>query len=204
VVRVHQGPPGEVFAGVEPARFRRHVSILSLVETSTTGAATSSERLIGRKVVEADLGRAFAFECSAGDIHYATWGYRIQLTHGGCRVTEWTENLRPESVLKYGVKISGVEDRPGKIQEMMGTTLARLAAQLGGLPLGRVGGSRRGLGHRVGHSVRHAWGSNAVVSPRLTRSDSAAGHLSVTPGSLKFRFTWCEGGNIGNGGPPLR
>jgi hypothetical protein len=24
--------------------------------------------------------------------------------------TEWTENLRPESVLKYGVKISGVED----------------------------------------------------------------------------------------------
>jgi hypothetical protein len=50
----------------------------------------------------------------------------------GCRVTEWSENLRPESVMKYGVKISGIEDRPGKNQEMMGTTLARLAAQLEG------------------------------------------------------------------------
>jgi hypothetical protein len=28
------------------------------------------------------------------------------------------------------VKISGVEDRPGKNREMMGTTLARFAAQL--------------------------------------------------------------------------
>jgi hypothetical protein len=37
-------------------------------------------------------------------------------------------------VLKYGVKISGVEDRPGKNQEMMGTTLERLAAQLKGRP----------------------------------------------------------------------
>jgi hypothetical protein len=34
-------------------------------------------------------------------------------------------------VLKYGVKISGIEDRPGRNQEMMGT-LARLAAQLEG------------------------------------------------------------------------
>ncbi len=42
------------------------------------------------------------------------------------------DNLRPESVLKYGVKISGVEDRPGKNREMMGTTLERLAAQLEG------------------------------------------------------------------------
>jgi hypothetical protein len=28
------------------------------------------------------------------------------------------------------MKIAGVEDRPGKNREMMGTTLARLAAQL--------------------------------------------------------------------------
>ena len=72
------------------------------------------------------------FECSEGDVHYATWGYRIEPTDGGCLVTEWTENLRPESVLKYGVQISGVEDRPGKNQAMMGTTLERLAAQLEG------------------------------------------------------------------------
>jgi uncharacterized protein YndB with AHSA1/START domain len=82
------------------------------------------------KVIEADPGRAFTFECSVGDVHYATWGYRIRPTAGGCRVTEWTENHRPESVLKYGVKISGIADRSGRNKEMMGTTLARLAAQL--------------------------------------------------------------------------
>jgi hypothetical protein len=48
----------------------------------------------------------------------------------GCRVTEWTENLLLETVLKYGVKISSVEDRPGRNREMIGTTLARLAAHL--------------------------------------------------------------------------
>ncbi len=69
-------------------------------------------------MVEADPGRAFTFECSQGDVHYATWGYRIEPTDGGCRVTEWTENLLPESALMYGVKISGVEDRPGKNREM--------------------------------------------------------------------------------------
>jgi uncharacterized protein YndB with AHSA1/START domain len=82
------------------------------------------------KVVETDPGRAFTFECSAGDVHYSTWGYRIEPTDGGCRVTEWTENLLPETVQEYGMKIAGVEDRSGKNQEMMGTTLARLAAQL--------------------------------------------------------------------------
>jgi uncharacterized protein YndB with AHSA1/START domain len=30
------------------------------------------------KVVEADPGRAFTFECSAGDVHYSTWGYPLQ------------------------------------------------------------------------------------------------------------------------------
>ena len=31
-------------------------------------------------VIEADRGRAFAFECSMFDIHYSTWGYRIEPT----------------------------------------------------------------------------------------------------------------------------
>jgi hypothetical protein len=38
--------------------------------------------------------------------------------------------LLPEPVLKYGVEIAGIEGRPGKNRQMMGTTLARLAAQL--------------------------------------------------------------------------
>jgi uncharacterized protein YndB with AHSA1/START domain len=57
------------------------------------------------KVIEADLGRTFTFACSAGHVHYATWEYRIERTDGGCRVTERTENLLPETVLKYAMKI---------------------------------------------------------------------------------------------------
>src|SRR5581483_11251812 len=48
-------------------------------------------------VIEADPGRAFAFECRMMDFHYSTWGYRIEPTDGGCRVTEWNTDLRPES-----------------------------------------------------------------------------------------------------------
>ena len=40
------------------------------------------------KVIEADPGRAFAFECSMYDFHFSTWGYRIEPTDAGCRVTE--------------------------------------------------------------------------------------------------------------------
>jgi len=53
------------------------------------------------KVIEADPGRAFAFECSMMDFHYSTWGYRIEPTEVGCTVTEWSEDLRPESALEF-------------------------------------------------------------------------------------------------------
>lgn len=80
------------------------------------------------KVVEADPGRAFAFEVSMFDFHYATWGYRIEPTASGCRVTEWSEDLRPESVLELSQQMSGVEDRPGRNRQTMSGTLERLAA----------------------------------------------------------------------------
>jgi len=47
---------------------------------------------------EADPGRAFAFECSMMEFHYSTWGYRFEPTESGCRVTEWSDDLRPEAV----------------------------------------------------------------------------------------------------------
>ncbi|HXB38819.1 MAG TPA: SRPBCC family protein, partial [Acidimicrobiales bacterium] len=53
------------------------------------------------KVIEADPGRAFAFECSMMDFHYSTWGYRIAPTETGCLVTEWNDDLRPESALEF-------------------------------------------------------------------------------------------------------
>lgn len=80
------------------------------------------------KVVEADPGRAFAFECSMMDFHFSTWGYRIEPTATGSRVTEWTEDLRPESVLEYSKQLSGVDDRSRRNHETMTHTLERLAA----------------------------------------------------------------------------
>jgi len=81
-------------------------------------------------VIEADPGRAFAFECSMMGFHYATWGYRIEPTDTGCRVTEWSEDLRPESALELSREISGIDDRTARNRETMSGTLERLAAAL--------------------------------------------------------------------------
>jgi uncharacterized protein YndB with AHSA1/START domain len=82
------------------------------------------------KVIEADPGKAFAFECSMFDFHYSTWGYRIEPTDAGSRVTEWNEDLRPESAMEMSQQMSGVADRTARNREMMSTTLDRLAAAL--------------------------------------------------------------------------
>jgi uncharacterized protein YndB with AHSA1/START domain len=82
------------------------------------------------KVIEADPGRAFAFECSMMDFHYSTWGYRIEPTDSGSRVTEWSEDLRPESVLEFSRQTSGVDDRTEQNRRNMSLTLARLARTL--------------------------------------------------------------------------
>jgi uncharacterized protein YndB with AHSA1/START domain len=84
------------------------------------------------RVVEAEPGRAFAFECSMFDFHYSTWGYRIEPTQTGSRVTEWSEDLRPESVLAFSQEMSGVADRADRNRQTMSTTLERLAGALEG------------------------------------------------------------------------
>ena len=84
------------------------------------------------KVIAADPGRAFAFECSMFDFHFSTWGYRIEPTDSGCRVTEWTEDLRPESALEFSKKMSGVDDREQRNHDTMSVTLERLAAAVEG------------------------------------------------------------------------
>ncbi len=88
------------------------------------------------KVIEADPGRAFAFECSMYDFHFSTWGYRIEPTAAGCRVTEWTEDLRPESALEMSKQMSGVDDRGERNRRTMSGTLDRLAAVVAGPPAG--------------------------------------------------------------------
>jgi uncharacterized protein YndB with AHSA1/START domain len=82
------------------------------------------------KVIEADPGRSFAFECSMYDVHYSTWGYRIEPTDTGSRVTEWSLDLRPESALEFSKQVSGVDDRGARNRQTMSGTLDRLAASL--------------------------------------------------------------------------
>ena len=84
------------------------------------------------KVIEADPGRAFAFECSMLDFHYSTWGYRIEPTDTGCRVTEWTDDLRPDSVLEFSKQMSGIDDRDARNRSTMSATLERVAAAVEG------------------------------------------------------------------------
>jgi hypothetical protein len=79
-------------------------------------------------VVEAERGRSFVFECSMFDFHFSTWGYRIEPTGSGCRVTEWSEDLRPESAMEFSKKMSGVDDRAERNRETISGTLERLAA----------------------------------------------------------------------------
>jgi uncharacterized protein YndB with AHSA1/START domain len=84
------------------------------------------------KVIEADPGRAFAFECSMMDFHYSTWGYRIEPSASGSLVTEWSEDLRPESALEFSKQLSGIDDRADRNRHTMSGTLERLAAALEG------------------------------------------------------------------------
>ena len=81
-------------------------------------------------VIEADPGRSFAFECSMFDFHFSTWGYRIEPTDTGCRVTEWSEDLRPESALELSKQMSGIDDRAARNRRTMSGTLERLASAL--------------------------------------------------------------------------
>ena len=83
-------------------------------------------------VIEAEPGRSFAFECSMNGFHYSTWGYRIEPSATGSRVTEWSENLLPESAIELSRTISGIDDRTARNRQTMRGTLERLAAALEG------------------------------------------------------------------------
>ncbi len=81
-------------------------------------------------ITTANPGRAFAFECSMFDFHFSTWGYNIEATATGCRVTEWSDDLRPESALEFSARMSGIDDRAERNRQTISGTLERLAAAL--------------------------------------------------------------------------
>ncbi len=87
------------------------------------------------RVAELVENERFYFDCLAptlNDYHFASWGYDIEPTATGCRVTEHWEDLRPEASKQGVSEISGVGDRTAHNRAGMEATLAALAAALEG------------------------------------------------------------------------
>ncbi len=82
------------------------------------------------EVVELVPNERFFFDCSVRGYVFSKWGYSIEPADGGCVVTEYAQDLRPESALERSAQISGVTDRLGHNRAGMEATLARLAAAL--------------------------------------------------------------------------
>jgi len=82
------------------------------------------------RVIQAEPGQAFAFECSMFGVHFSTWGYLLEPSERGSTVTEWSIDLRPASTLEYSAQVSGIVDRASRNLETMEGTLDRLAAAL--------------------------------------------------------------------------
>lgn len=77
-------------------------------------------------VVEAEPGRAFAFEVRSVGLPVARWSYRIEPTDDGCRVTEAWEDRRGRLVSAAGALVTGTHDREGFTATSIETTLQRL------------------------------------------------------------------------------
>ncbi len=80
------------------------------------------------EIVDLVPGERFFFDCKVGDFVFAKWGYRIEATDTGSRVTECWQDLRPEEIKEMTAGISGVADRVTHNRAGMEATLAALAA----------------------------------------------------------------------------
>jgi len=96
-------------------------------ENANNGADWSIENTI----TAADPGSKFAFDCAVPGFTFASWGYEIEPTADGCRVTEtWQDHRTDEMAAR--TSISGVEDRAAFNRQSMETTLEKIAAALEG------------------------------------------------------------------------
>jgi uncharacterized protein YndB with AHSA1/START domain len=82
------------------------------------------------EIVELVTDQRFFFDCSVRGFVFSKWGYVIEATDSGCRVTEYNQDLRPEAALARSAEVSGVEDRLAHNRAGMQATLERLAAAL--------------------------------------------------------------------------
>jgi len=82
------------------------------------------------EIVELEPNERFFFDCSVRGYVFSRWGYTIEPADGGSLVTEYAQDLRPESALERSAQISGVTDRLAHNRAGMEATLERLAAAL--------------------------------------------------------------------------
>lgn len=79
------------------------------------------------RVVEADPGRAFAFDVTSGPLRVSRWAYRFEpAAEGTTTVTEeWTDH-RGRTIVLLGGVVTGVPDRKEHNRASMEQTLAAL------------------------------------------------------------------------------
>lgn len=82
------------------------------------------------KITELVQDERFFFDCIVRDFVFSKWGYAIEAAGDGCVVTEYSQDLRPESALERSAAISGVTDRLTHNRAGMEATLERLASAL--------------------------------------------------------------------------
>lgn len=85
---------------------------------------------IDAEIVECVPGERFFFDCTSRGYVFSKWGYTVEPTDDGCRVTEYSQDLRPESAHERSTQISGVSDRASHNRAGMEKTLERLAAAM--------------------------------------------------------------------------
>ncbi len=77
-------------------------------------------------VVDSDPGRRFSFRVTAFGIKVADWGYDLESTPTGCRVTETWTDLRPSWFKPLSRMATGVSERRSHTRSGIELTLERL------------------------------------------------------------------------------
>ena len=83
---------------------------------------------IEAEIVELVPDERFFFDCNSRGFVFSKWGYSIEPSSSGCRVTEHWQDLRPEEAKPRSMSVSGVGDRVAHNRAGMEQTLERLAA----------------------------------------------------------------------------
>lgn len=144
VARTIAAPPEVVFAAITDISRMGEWSPETVraewndgVTRATVGAVFTGHNRNGDKewtteatVAELVPNERFFFDCSARGFVFSKWGYTIEPADGGSLVTEYAQDLRPQSALERSAQISGVTDRLAHNRAGMIATLDRLAAAL--------------------------------------------------------------------------